>query len=160
LSAQAEIFKLLEGTEYLLTGGLASIIYGVPRHTLDIDILIPHTSANEVIKKFKIFGIKSISTEEGQFPIEFLDYDYMAIGNVVTFGGKVKVDVITLKEDFNNVWQKLWNKKFIVIIEDVEVPTISIDDLIEFKVISNRPIDKEDVSYLTEIKRRDWESGS
>ena len=47
-----DIFRLLdkEGVRYLLIGGLAAIIYGVPRSTGDIDLMLLMTKGN--ISKF------------------------------------------------------------------------------------------------------------
>ena len=71
LISHLDLFECLnkEKVEYLLVGGVTAIAYGVPRTTIDIDILINPTFENadhllKVLKKLRMGTASLITPEE------------------------------------------------------------------------------------------------
>jgi hypothetical protein len=107
--------------KYLLIGGMASILYGVPRTTLDFDIAIAPSNENvkNVLDIMKELGMSS-DTDHVE--------DILAQGGI-TFSNDLDIDIITGlpdKEDFDD----LWNKSKIVTYEGVQIKVISKEDQI------------------------------
>lgn len=137
-----EIFKVLNETKikYLLIGGMASIIYGVPRTTLDIDIAVQPTKSN--IKKTIRVLIKS-----GLIPdTEDID-EILGLGGT-TFTNEKEIDILT---DLPGVeFDDLWQRKETVVYKTVEIYTISLKDHLKMLKRTRRKKDFEDIKCLEE----------
>ena len=131
--------------KYLVIGGVASIIYGVPRATLDIDILIGDSVLNaqrflDAIKSIK-FGAAFLVTPEK-----------MVKNNVTIFEDYFRVDVFSILKgiDFSLAWENRIAKD----IEGTKVNFVSVKDLISSKRATGRKKDKEDVKILKGIYKK------
>lgn len=108
--------------EYLVVGGYAVSIHGYPRYTGDLDIWINPTknNAEKVLTCVNEFGFTSYELTEKDFTKEF---------GIVQFGyPPVRIDII------NNVdgvdFEKCFQKKIIIEIDDLQVNFIGLEDLI------------------------------
>lgn len=136
--------------KYLVIGGTASIAYGVPRTTRDIDLLIEATLSNaerllDALKDVR-FGTAYLTTAE------------LLIQHEVTiFEDYIRVDVLTQAKgiDFANVWEC----RKVIVIGGVNVKFLNLDDLIESKRAAGRPGDLEDVRILEYIRQQQLERG-
>ncbi len=137
-----EIFKVLNETKikYLLIGGLASIIYGVPRTTLDIDIAVQPTKSN--IKKTIRVLIKS-----GLVPdTEDID-EILGLGGT-TFTNEKEIDILT---DLSGAkFDDLWQRKETVVYKTTEIYTVSLKDHLKMLKRTGRKKDFEDIECLKE----------
>jgi hypothetical protein len=137
-----EIFNALNDAniKYLLIGGMASILYGVPRTTLDFDIAIDPSKENvkNTIKTMMNLGL-SCDTEN-------ID-DILAQGGI-TFSKDMEVDVITDLPG-NNDFGALWERRGSVIYEGVTINVISKDDQIQILREVGREQDIEDADILS-----------
>ncbi len=137
-----ELFNALNNadTKYLLIGGMASILYGIPRTTLDFDIAISPSKENvkNTIETMKNLGL-SCDTEN----IE----DILAQGGI-TFSKDIEVDVITDLPG-NNDFMVLWERRESVIYEGVMISVISKDDQIRILREAGRKQDIEDADILS-----------
>ncbi len=127
--------------KYLLIGGMASILYGVPRTTLDFDITIDPTKEN-VKKTLEIMKKLGLSSDT-----EHVD-DILAQGGI-SFSNDLDIDVITGlpdKEDFED----LWNRSKNVTYEGVKIKVISKEDQIRILRKIGRKQDLEDADILTD----------
>jgi hypothetical protein len=100
-----------KGVRYLLVGGLASVLHGVPRTTMDIDIAISPEKAN--LKKC-ISALKGIGMSSDT---EHVD-EILGQGGI-TFENELSVDLLTdlpKGEDF----EKLWNGRKVVEYQDIK----------------------------------------
>lgn len=126
--------------KYLLIGGMASILYGVPRTTVDFDVAIAASSGNvkKTIEALKNIGL-SCDTE---------DIEEIISQGGITFSNDQEVDVLTSlpgKEDFENLWKRR-NK---VIYEMASINVISKNDQIRLLRYVGRKQDLEDADILS-----------
>ena len=135
-----QVFSALNKTnaDYLLVGGLASILYGVPRTTVDIDIVV-RANKNHILKAVE--ALESLGlVPETKSPEEILGQ------GGVSFSNERQVDMITdLKGiDFNTAWD---NRKQVEY-EGVTVQVISREDLITALKAVGRQKDHQDLMDL------------
>lgn len=139
-----EIYKALNRNKvkYLVIGGIAVGLHGIPRVTVDIDILIEPTLDNcqKALKSLKEAGLDRAGK---------MSPDVVLQATMCTIMGDVFVDIQAgaRMSDFNDMWEQRAIKK----VRGVKVNVISIEDLIETKKYTDRPKDKEDVEILEKI---------
>lgn len=128
---------------YLIIGGVAAIIYGVPRSTLDVDILIDPTLKNaELLLK---------ALKEADFGTASLTSPQKIVNNELTvFEDYMRVDIFTKAKGLD--FLKAWDRRVIKAIAGVSVKFASLKDIILSKKASKRDIDKEDLKILTQLK--------
>lgn len=127
------------GVEYLVIGGVAAIAYGVPRITLDLDILIRPTmeNAEKMLAAFEAAGLGTAAlTNAG----EVLAHE------VTVFSDRIRVDVQTRTPGID--FTAAHSMRNAVCVEGVEIPLVRREDLIASKRAAGRPRDLEDVRIL------------
>ena len=136
-----EVFRALnkKGVRYLLVGGLASVLHGVPRTTMDIDIAIDPEKANlkNCISALKGIGMSSDT--------EHVD-EILGQGGI-TFDNELSVDLLTdlpKGEDFED----LWKGRKVVEYQGIKLTVISKRDLRRILTKVGRKQDFEDLEYL------------
>ncbi len=154
------IFKKLndEGIKYIVVGGIAVNLHGIPRMTYDVDLLIDFEDKN--INKFL-----SLLNEWGfrpKAPLNIMDFaekskrdewikqkNMKAFNLINTAWAISEIDVI-IDAPVDYV-KAIRNVKYINI-SNVTIPTISISDLIKMKQKTGRQQDKADIKYLEVLK--------
>lgn len=138
-----EFIKLLNENkvEYLIIGGYAVSIYSRAKYTKDIDIWVNNNrrNAKKLLKVIKKFGF-----EKMELTIE----DLIKEDTIIQLGyDPVRIDILTGLEGikFNEANSRKFLKK---IKENLELPYISLDDLLKNKRLSGRPQDKFDIWWL------------
>lgn len=143
--------------KYLIVGGLAVNLYGIPRVTQDIDIIISTDKEN-------ISRIVQVLTELGYTPrlpvdpMEMSDPEkvrsWIENRNLKAFSfyhrrDQFKVIDILLAHDidFDRAFDDRTIKKF----DDIEIYLISLKDLIEMKKDAGREQDQSDVRMLNRL---------
>jgi len=126
-----------------MIGGYAVGVYGYPRTTNDIDIFVSddHENVGKLIKALQDFG--------------FVGFDLSGI-----FDEKrslVEIGVEPLKVQFMNFadgieFEKAFEFRKIVAVEDVFINTVSKSDLIKNKLESGRYKDLADIERLNQIE--------
>lgn len=139
-----EVFAVLNENKvkYLLIGGLASIIYGAPRTTVDIDIAVEPSEKNikKLIKALSSLGL----TPEIPEPREML-----GVGGT-TFGNDIEVDVLT---DIQNIgFSELWKSRKIITYKRIKIQVISLEHHLALLKRISRKRDLEDVKYLEKLR--------
>lgn len=132
------------GVEYALCGGLAVAVWGAPRATKDIDLLVrPETvqAAMQAVAKRKFVLAAA--------PITFRDGMRMQRVSRVEAGQLLTIDFILADENLQRAWQSRTK------LNTTEGTTwvISREALIEMKVAAGRPIDAADIEKLQEMDR-------
>jgi hypothetical protein len=125
--------------KYLVIGGIAAVLYGVPRATFDLDILIEATPDNA--QRFldalldARFGTADLISAKGLLAHE-----------ITIFKDRVRIDVQTSTPGlrFEDAWQKRETMKY----NDQTFYVVSRDDLIASKRAAGRQVDLEDVRVL------------
>jgi len=154
------IFKKFneEGIRYLVVGGVAMNLHGVPRVTYDIDILIDLEDANisALMGLMKEWGFKP------KVPVNVMDFadrekrdEWIATKNMKAFNlvnAKWALSEIDIIIDAPIEYSKAHQRARKITVQGVPIPVISIDDLIKMKKAAGRELDKADIQYLRKVK--------
>lgn len=148
LAQHLEIYESLRRNKvkYLVIGGIASISYGVPRNTLDLDIWIEPNVKN-VGRLLNAFKKVKLGTAHLITPNEILKNE------IVIFDDYLKVDVLTTVKGLQD-FKTAWDKRVVRKISRVRINYIALSDLIKSKSATKRPIDREDLKALCLIARK------
>ena len=132
--------------DYAVCGGWAMTIHGLPRATVDIDLLILSENLEEVWGIAKNYGYDV----EG-LPLHFHN-GVIEIRRISKIDKESKrlftIDFLLVTEGLKEVWE---NRELIEW-EDGELWTVSREGLIEMKTISGREQDLLDIKKLREIE--------
>ncbi|MBU1262903.1 hypothetical protein KKG61_02135 [bacterium] len=157
-------FELLEelykdGIRYLIVGGLAVNLHGVPRVTQDIDIVIAMErenilKLNAVLKKL---GYKPrLPVNPDDMVNSKIVKDWVVNKNLKAFSfyhqkeNYKVVDIVLVHQlDFEDAFKNKSVKKA----QNIEIYLVSIDDLIKMKKSAGRSQDSSDVKMLKKVKR-------
>jgi len=156
-----EVLKALykSKVKYLIVGGLAVNLYGVPRLSQDIDIILSTDREN-------IFKVTSLLENLGyapRLPVGPKDLSnpdkvkyWIEHKNLKAFSFYHKKDnykVIDLLLFHNLNFEKSFENKTVKKVKDIEIYLPSIDDLIKMKEFSGRTQDISDVELLKKVKK-------
>ena len=134
------------GVEYLVVGGHAVNVHGVPRLTKDLDVLIRSSVPNSerVYRALLDFG----APLQGYGPADFYGHpdDILQIGVEPN-----RIDVLQSISGVN--FDEAWIERVNLEVEDgVQAPFLSHDHLLTNKRVSGRPQDLADVDHLMKMK--------
>lgn len=126
--------------KYLIIGGIAAVLYGVPRATFDLDILIQATGLNarHLLDAFLEAGLGTASLTS---PENLLSHE------ITIFRDRVRIDVQTSTPGV--IFSKAWQRREKMNYKGQEFWVVSKKDLIASKLAAGREIDREDVRLLT-----------
>lgn len=153
-------FELLEelhknGIRYLIVGGLAVNLYGVPRVTQDIDIIVAMEREN-ILKLNTVLKKLGYKPRLPVNPDDKIVEDWVANKNLKAFSfyhqieNYKVVDIVLVHQlDFEVVFKNKSVKKA----KNIDIYLVSIDDLIQMKKDSGRSQDLSDVKMLEKVKR-------
>lgn len=133
------------GIDYALVGGLAVAVWGAPRATKDIDLLIRREDLSRAKAAIAASGV----TLEG-LPFEFKDGTEMhRVNKVGPAGDLMTVDFIVVDKNLESVWTTRTRLPF----GGGEVQVASRASLIAMKALAARPQDLMDIQNLQDIDR-------
>jgi hypothetical protein len=125
--------------KYLVIGGIASVMHGVPRMTFDLDILIePELDNAQRLLDALIdakFGTALLTTAKDVLAHE-----------ISIFQDRVRIDVQTRTPGID--FKVAWEKKVVVDYQGQSFFLVSKDDLISSKLAAAREVDLEDARIL------------
>ncbi len=129
---------------YVVIGGIAAVLHGVPRATFDLDILIDPSPENarrllDALLATNIGTASLVSVEE------------LLKNEITVFKDRVRLDVRT--ETPGLTFQKAWRDCLTLDYLGQSFFVVSLDDLIAAKKAAGRAIDLEDVRLL-ELKKK------
>lgn len=144
---------------YLIVGGLAVNLHGVPRATQDIDLIISTDKKNilTLVKALTDLGyVPRIPVDPNDLADSDKVNDWVNNKNMKAFSFYHKsenfkvVDIVLVHPlDFNEAY----SRRLAVSYRSIEVPTASIDDIITMKKASGRPQDTSDIEMLMIAKK-------
>jgi predicted nucleotidyltransferase len=138
---------LEENVRFLLVGAYALAVHGFPRATKDIDFFVWATpeNASNLMRALARFGAPLHDISETDFSSEGIIFQ---IGN-----SPRRIDIIT---NISGVkFEHAYANKTAISIEGIEVPVISLEDLIANKRASGRTQDRADIEKLeSQLKRK------
>jgi len=125
---------------YVVIGGVAAIVHGVPRTTFDVDLLIESTPDNaaRLLAALHEAGIASASLTT---PAGVLAHEITVFKDVL----RIDVQTRTPGVEFPEAWLHRLERT----VEGVRYWIVSRDHLIAMKQAAGRPKDLEDVRVLT-----------
>jgi len=133
-----------EKVDYVLIGGFAMVLYGMPRATQDIDIFIKNQKENiDRLQKalFSVFNTKNI------FEITYSEFQNYP---VIRYGADegYYVDILT------NIGSSFSFEDLIIeelTVEDHKIKIASVETLYKLKEKTLRAIDKSDLLFLKQL---------
>jgi predicted nucleotidyltransferase len=137
---------LEEKVRFLLVGAYAVAVYGYPRATKDMDVFVRAASdnASKLLRALRRFGAPVSDLSEIDFSVE---------GIVFQIGDSPRrIDIITRISGVG--FEQAYANKTDVSIEGLQVPVISLEDLIANKRASGRTQDLADVEKLETLKKK------
>ena len=125
--------------KYLVIGGIAAVLYGVPRATFDLDVLIEPSAQNaEPLLKAMIdagLGTASLTTVKDVLSKE-----------ITIFTDRIRLDVQTSTPGL--VFEDAWARRVTMNYKGQALEVVSLRDLIASKRAAGRDVDLQDVRML------------
>ena len=141
LNRLKEVFKSFQehNVKYVVIGGIAAVLYGVPRATFDLDILIEASTENaqRLLDAFIDAGLGTAT---------LTNVDEILANEITIFKDRIRVDVQISTPGLN--FKPAWERKQKMQYQGQIFYVASIDDLIRSKRASGRDVDLEDVRLL------------
>jgi len=135
------VFSFLQKhkVKYVVIGGIAAVLHGVPRATFDLDILIEATpdNAEKLLKSLLEAGLGTASLITAE---ELLAHE------ITIFKDIVRVDVQTSTPGI--IFEDAWKNKAAMEYQGQVFFVLSKNDLIASKRAAGREVDLEDVHLL------------
>ncbi len=125
--------------KYVVIGGIASILHGVPRATFDLDVLIEATpdNARRLLDALLDAGLGTAS---------LTNVEKLVANEITIFNDRVRIDVQTSTPGLK--FDEAWSRRRTLTFEGQEFHVVSKEDLISSKKAAGRPVDLEDVRLL------------
>jgi predicted nucleotidyltransferase len=155
-----KVFRELNarGVRYIVTGGIAVNLHGVPRATADLDIILflERSNFSRLTGAMEKLGYKP------RAPVKFTD---ITLENLEKWVRKKRMKAFSFKnpkvpyEEVDIVldhpldFEQAYKRVEVIKAGDVSIPLISIDDLIASKKHSGRLQDMSDVEALRKVKK-------
>lgn len=127
-----------------MIGGLAVNVYGLPRSTKDMDLFIEHEIGNceNLLCALEEVKLGTVSLTDAKKIFE---------NEITIFDDVIRIDVLTQVKGLE--FLPAWDARNEIHIDDVLIPFVSFEHLIQSKKAVGRKHDMEDVRYLLGIGR-------
>jgi hypothetical protein len=129
--------------KYVIIGGIAAVLHGVPRATFDLDILIEATTTNAQ-------KLLDALLEANFGTAELISANELIAHEITIFKDRVRIDVQTRTPGLQ--FDVAWQNREIMDYQNQVFYVVSRNDLIASKLASGRKIDLEDVQILESDK--------
>ncbi|MEJ2648474.1 MAG: nucleotidyltransferase [Sedimentisphaerales bacterium] len=143
LNRLKDVFKSFQKHDlhYVVIGGVASVLYGVPRATFDMDILIEPTveNAQKLLAALEEAGFGTATITNAQ--------DIIA-HEITIFNDRIRIDVQTRTPGVS--FKDAWLHRKTMTYQGQDFFILSKEDLINTKRAAGREIDLKDVNLLEE----------
>lgn len=135
------VFECLHSREvrYVVIGGIAAVLHGVPRMTFDLDLLIDPEidNARRLLQAFDAAGLGTASLTT---PEQLLEQE------ITIFNDLVRIDVQTRTPGIT--FSEAWSTRVTTDFQGTTIHLVSREMLIASKTAAARPKDLEDVRIL------------
>ncbi len=124
---------------YVVIGGIAAVLHGVPRATFDLDILIEATTHNaeRLLQALRAAGFGTA---------DLTDVNGILANEITVFDDQVRIDVQTSTPGLT--FHDAWSRRETMDYQGQKFYVASRQDLIASKRAAGRPRDLEDVRIL------------
>ena len=156
--------EILEGLykskiRYLIVGGLSVNLYGVPRVTQDIDLIISMEREN-ILKVLSLLENLDYVPRLPVIPGDMADpdkvKDWIENRNLKAFSfyhKKESYKVVDIVLDHPLDFEKAFEKRTVKKVKDIEIYLASINDVIKMKEFSGRGQDLSDIEMLKKVRK-------
>ena len=156
-----EVFKKLgeEEVRYLVVGGVALVLHGVVRLTADLDLMVwlEEKNLRRFVRALNGLGYRPkvpVRAEEFVDPAKRRLWGQEKGMEVFSFHHPDRpMNLIDVFIDEPIDFLDAYGRRVVMKAGVIEVPVVSIDDLIRLKELSGRPQDLADIEALKELKR-------
>ena len=141
LNRLRDVFRSFQqyDVKYVVIGGIASILHGVPRATFDLDILIEATPANAK-------RLLEAMLDAGLGTASLTSVEELLANEITIFKDRVRIDVQTSTPGIE--FSAAWDHRQKLTYEKQDFFILSKSDLIASKRAAGRESDLEDVRLL------------
>ena len=141
LNRLKDVFESFQkyGVRYIVIGGIAAVLYGVPRATFDLDILIDATPENTQ-------RLLDALLDAGMGTASLTNVDEILSNEITIFKDRVRIDVQTLTPGLR--FQDAWSRRNTLEYRGQSFYVASREDLIASKEAAGRDVDLDDVRLL------------
>ena len=141
LNRLKDVFESFQKYEvrYIVIGGIAAVLYGVPRATFDLDILIDATPENTQ-------RLLDALLDAGMGTASLTNVDEILSNEITIFKDRVRIDVQTLTPGLR--FQDAWSRRNTLEYRGQSFYVASREDLIASKEAAGRDVDLDDVRLL------------
>jgi predicted nucleotidyltransferase len=160
MSLYLPLFKSLNeaNVQYIIVGGLATVLHGYARFTADVDLVINlnKTEAKKAINTITSLGLKPRApVDPMQFTDESIRESWINDKNMLVFSffdpdNPLMVLDVFIREPFP--FDEMLKRVVYMNLGELSVPVCAINDLIEMKKKAGRPKDLEDIKYLESLQ--------
>ncbi len=143
----SEVLAALDegGVEYALVGALAVAVWGAPRATKDIDLLVQRDALPGAMA-----AVRSRGYTLEALPFEFKDgTEVQRVNKVDSTGDLMTLDLMIVDKNLDPIWSSRVRLEF----GSRHVVVVSRDGLIAMKARAARPQDIMDIQNLKDIDR-------
>jgi len=135
------VFKSFQqhDVRYVVIGGIAAVLYGVPRATFDLDILIEATPENAQ-------RLLDALIDAGMGTATLTNTNEILSNEITIFKDRVRIDVQISTPGLQ--FETAWKRKQTMQYQRQIFYVVSLDDLIRSKRAAGRSVDLEDVRLL------------
>ncbi|MBC8394879.1 MAG: nucleotidyltransferase [Deltaproteobacteria bacterium] len=141
LNRLRDVFRSFQKHEvkYLVIGGIAAVLYGIPRATFDLDILI-ETSPDNARR------LLTALLDAGFGTASLTSVDEILANEITIFKDRVRIDAQTFTPGlkFDDAWKRRQTMNY----QGQSFYVVSLEDLISSKRAAGRDVDLEDVRLL------------
>jgi len=136
-----------EGVDYILIGGFAVILHGLPRFTVDMDFFVKMAENN--IQKLR----RALYLTFGDSEIEELTFDELQKYPVIRYGtpNGFHIDIMAQLGEIA-IYEDLEYE--IMEVEGQKIKVATVESLLKLKEATIRPEDKADARFLIELLKR------
>ena len=141
LDRLADVFRSFQQREvrYVVIGGIAAVLHGVPRATFDLDILIDPTPDNA-------HRLLAALAEAGMGTAALTTAEKVLANEITVFKDRVRVDVLTTAPGLT--FERAWSERQTMSHTGQSFFVVSKLNLIASKRACGRPVDLEDARLL------------
>lgn len=141
LNRLQDVFKCCQDHEvrYVVMGGIAAVLYGVPRATFDLDILIEASADNAS-------RLLAALLDAGLGTASLVTVDELLANEITIFKDRVRIDVQTSTPGIT--FAEVWERRQVMSYQDQSFFVLAKEDLILSKRAAGRAVDLEDVRLL------------
>ncbi len=141
LNLSKDVFSSLaeHNVRYVVIGGVAAILHGVPRATIDLDILVEATHEN-------VSSMLAALREAGLGTADLVDADQVLNHEITIFKDYIRLDVQTSTPGLS--FAQAWGNRVTMEHQGVQFNVASKSDLIASKRAAGRDVDLQDAELL------------